>query len=428
MALLAPESNVATDSSSPSASSPRTGLAPLLTSTKNTPSAAKNRFSTFSVQSNASLNHLQHPLSRPQSTAFPQFHSSLAYALVRDFAYPPFHPLHYGPAPPEISGISTPGSDNPRRVSDPNPEYDAARGEWNVGTWDTDPFPNSKYQDKDGPPWSEDDDLASPVVTASRHRKNKSSIPAFDDSRAHSGANGRLSQSLQAEFITLNNAPRRENLEVPGKRSSRLGTLSNRTYDEDRLHGYQEEDSDDERRFSRDYQFTIVSPDEEMHGRAVALFDFKAEGNNELSMREGMIILVSFRQGEGWLVAQDPKTGDAGLVPEEYVRLLRDIEGGYDGLMMTNGDMPDEARTPTQATADLAHEQPPLHSPRESGNSFQPVVSSFSTSRGDLEKFPTHNLNSPILSTPTEHRRNVDELLTSKAANFDTKPKERPTD
>jgi hypothetical protein len=80
------------------------------------------------------------------------------------------------------------------------------------------------------------------------------------------------------------------------------------------------------------YQFTVASLDEEMHGKAVALFDFAHEYENELPLIEGQIIFVSSRRGQGWLIAEDPKTGEAGLVPEEYVRLLKHIDGGrYQG-------------------------------------------------------------------------------------------------
>src|SRR5207253_4723164 len=88
----------------------------------------------------------------------------------------------------------------------------------------------------------------------------------------------------------------------------------------------------DESRYSRDYQFTITSPDEEMHGKAVALFDFERENENELPLVEGQIIWVSYRHGQGRLVAEDPRTQESGLVPEEYVRLLRDIQGGLNSL------------------------------------------------------------------------------------------------
>jgi hypothetical protein len=160
----------------------------------------------------------------------------------------------------------------------------------------------------------------------------------------------------------------------------------------------------DENRYSRDYQFTIASPDEEMHGRAVALFDFAQENENELPLVEGQVILVSYRHGQGWLVAQDPKTGDTGLVPEEYVRLLRDIEGGLHGLMMNGGPDDDtptdsaEAKTPTQ----LEHHPPPSF-PDHAGKKdeyYAPVVSTFSTSREDLEPWPHHLLGSQV-TTPT---------------------------
>ncbi|KAF2859013.1 hypothetical protein K470DRAFT_203213, partial [Piedraia hortae CBS 480.64] len=55
---------------------------------------------------------------------------------------------------------------------------------------------------------------------------------------------------------------------------------------------------------------------------SLALYAFEPENPNELRLTEGQIILVSYRHGQGWLVAEDPKTGEQGLVPEAYVRLL----------------------------------------------------------------------------------------------------------
>ena len=62
--------------------------------------------------------------------------------------------------------------------------------------------------------------------------------------------------------------------------------------------------------------------EDELQGRAVALFDFTPEHENEFALTEGQIIYVSSRHGLGWLVAVDLQGGDCGLVPEEYVRLL----------------------------------------------------------------------------------------------------------
>lgn len=67
--------------------------------------------------------------------------------------------------------------------------------------------------------------------------------------------------------------------------------------------------------------------DESVRGQALALYDFEPENPNELRLREGQTVNVAYRNGHGWLVAEDPTSGEQGLVPEEYVRLVREIEG-----------------------------------------------------------------------------------------------------
>ncbi|ORY80457.1 hypothetical protein BCR37DRAFT_70438 [Protomyces lactucae-debilis] len=64
----------------------------------------------------------------------------------------------------------------------------------------------------------------------------------------------------------------------------------------------------------------------EVHGRAIALFDFTPEHENEFALVEGQQVFISSMHGLGWLVAVDPVTSDCGLVPEEYVRFLGDDE------------------------------------------------------------------------------------------------------
>lgn len=465
----------------------RSVLSPILTAQRQ--AVNRDRFSTFSTHSTSS--NTQVHLSRPQSTAFPHFHSSLSYTLVRDFAYPSFHPLHYGP-PPEQSGVSTPTSDAHRRLSDPPHTWDASKADWSTSVWEAKRLPNLTFIDKDGPPWSEDEDLASPVVTSVRHKKNKSSGPAFDNwpaaadkrrNREKINGNGTLHSGNPKG--TANGDHRLSPLNPTDNghanhRDQVAGTLPRSSYGRDSLQRLGDDDGwdADESRYSRDYQFTIASPDEEMHGKAVALFDFENENENELPLVEGQVILVSYRHGQGWLVAQDPKTNESGLVPEAYVRLLRDIEGGWNGLMNGEGREsvavaePDsaEAKTPTQessvfslaemaATAPISAEKDstatapksvathtpdlapaPVATPtpaptptsatapgrRPSTQHYTPVVSTFSTSREDLERFPTHKLTSP-LATPTELTRprlllddlrvkGVDEQLTEQAA------------
>lgn len=72
-----------------------------------------------------------------------------------------------------------------------------------------------------------------------------------------------------------------------------------------------------------------------IQGKAIALFDFVPENDNEFELKEGQVIWINYRHGQGWLVAaryEDAENEDgtfgvidnelSGLVPEEYVQLL----------------------------------------------------------------------------------------------------------
>lgn len=200
---------------------------------------------------------------------------------------------------------------------------------------------------------------------------------------------------------------------APGQRDSHFAaTLPSRSYNQEEDEEDSQEESDmppnaDESRYSKDYQFTIASPDEEMHGKAVALFDFARENENELPLVEGQVIWVSYRHGQGWLVAEDPKTRESGLVPEEYVRLLREIEGGWTSL---SGEL-DEEVGPSQdplSPVPAAPEQAAASSHPEQSNGSQetekrpPIVSTFSTSSKDLSPYP-HKLASGHAPPPVNH-------------------------
>jgi hypothetical protein len=205
----------------------------------------------------------------------------------------------------------------------------------------------------DGPPYSEDEDLHSPVVT-SRHRKKPSEHNGLVDDRVMSGI-GQTGNNDRGTLVGINpdgsetyyvndgdaseDGPGGEYVTYPANegRYSIMGYNApggQQSYEHDP--GFEsEEEIPGENRYSRDYQFAVGCPDEEMHGKAVALFDFTREHENELPLTEGQVIYVSYRHGQGWLVAEDPKTGENGLVPEDFVRLLREIEGGLTSL---NGD------------------------------------------------------------------------------------------
>ena len=434
--------------------------------------ASKNRLSQYSTTGSIPSR------SRPPSHIFPIFPSSLAYTLVRDFAYPPSHPMHYGP-PPEPSrppsGMTTPSEHHRLSGLSDLPVWDA-KTSWDDRSWSSSGFSSNRPADlpaiqfTDGPPWSEDEDLQSPVVS-SRHRRHKSGsggaygkgrgsrdAPAGPESNGHERGYyvGTSSDGSERYYVNQGNeanGPGGEYVTYPpdqarhgGATSTgsayQLATQQPRQFGEPA--GYGSDDSStcsspgyrntDESRYSRDYQFTITSPDEEMHGRAVALFDFERENESELPLVEGQIIWVSYRYGEGWLVAEDPKTQESGLVPEEYVRLLRDIEGGMTsltGTLNTAGDgspasPSNDVGTPTQAEHSAAQQFP--HSPAlttGSGSStathntastatattttsttangyHQPVLSTFSTSGKDLDPYPQHLLGTQAGQPPPQ--------------------------
>lgn len=417
--------------------------------------------SSYSTTSKLSENR-----SRPVSYAFPAFHSSLAYALVRDFAYPIEHPWHYGP-PPEASeapsGNSTPASERQRRLSDPaSATWEGANLQWSTGPWGDDgiysnqQLPQMAYGD--GPPYSEDEDLHSPVVVSSRHKKHKSTFASSRHSRERGRSPGHyvteedeshLHEGRRSYFAGINgdgmetyyigeedesaDGPGGELVTYPpdqgsasllaphtyanpGHRDSHFAAvLPSRSYmqgehseasDEE---GSGEADPDRDSRYSKDYQFTIASPDEEMHGKAVALYDFARENVNELPLTEGQVIWVSYRHGQGWLVAEDPRTGDTGLIPEEYVRLIRDIEGG---LAYISGEQDEGSATSPVAAAAESNVTPTqidpgrTHTPQNSSGSNggsenrPPIVSTFSTSSKDLKPYPHHILDEQARATP----------------------------
>jgi len=349
--------------------------------------------------------------------------------------------MHYGP-PPEPSrppsGMTTPASES-RRLSDPPVSWDnRTTWEWTADGGYGRGGDLAPIHFSDGPPWSEDEDLHSPVVS-SRHRKHKSTSATMGHGRSRSSRDGDGSSMLSANhydgerryYVSTSgdgseryyvsqggeaNGPGGEFVTYPPEQARHSSAAYQPLDQEPRLYaennsGYRSEsdassvgsspgfNAYDESRYSRDYQFTITSPDEEMHGKAVALFDFKRENENELPLVEGQIIWVSYRHGQGWLVAEDPKTQESGLVPEEYVRLLRDIEGGMTSLVgqVTDGSgTPNEVGTPTQAEhggQTLPAVQSGHAAASNTSNGYhQPIVSTFSTSSKDLDPYPQHLL------------------------------------
>lgn len=255
----------------------------------------------------------------------------------------------------------------------------------------------------DGPPWREDEDLLSPIVTTAKHRKTRSDLDYFSsrsrEVSANSGSGRRTSYAgANQDGSQMYYIDHKEEQEAGGP-GGEIVTLPSeahvppltgnhalgRHYDDSERGSPEYVDADDHR-FSRDYSFSIASPDEEMHGKAIALFDFESENDNELPLIEGQVLWVSYRHGEGWLVAKDPATGEDGLVPEAYVRLEREIQGGFGQLnvqMVQEHDSPSAPETPTVASVNAG-----TRASEGNGSHQYPVVSHFTTSSRDL--LPQH--------------------------------------
>ena len=343
--------------------------------------------------------------------------------------------------------MTTPASESGRRLSDPPNHWgDPNRPAWEA--WGAEGFGRlpglAPVSFGDGPPWSEDEDLQSPVVS-SRHKKHKSTLAAcghrhdhkvpreersasqgsapllkpenYDQERGYyAGTTGDGGERYYVSQGGEANGPGGEYVTYPPEQARhsanvlfQMADQQPRQYAADQQSESSEASSPgfqeyDESRFSRDYQFTITSPDEEMHGKAVALYDFERENENELPLAEGQVIWVSYRHGQGWLVAEDPKTQESGLVPEEYVRLLRDIQGGMSSLtgqVEASANSPNDGGTPTQAEHGNTFGHTSTASNVSNGY-HQPIVSTFSTSSKDLEPFPQHMLGNQASQPPPQ--------------------------
>jgi len=363
--------------------------------------------------------------SRPPSAVYPLFFSSLDHSNVRDFAYLVTNKLHYGPP----AAVEPPPKRSTRAESK---RKEGWRGEPGQGEGSPTNLDLSGTEFADGPPWKEDADLLSPVVRSAKHKKSKSGFSdiegrgrieersgsrrsktggvTHDSGHAGESSTTYAHNGVQSHQPTTSYFPSHDDHDVGDESDD----------DESPAHSPTPFDDEDESRYSRDYQFHIASPDEEMHGKAVALFDFTRENENELPLLEGQVLWVSYRHGQGWLVAQDPKTGENGLVPEEYVRLIRDIEGGLSGLGnhlpgfspgsegQELGLSPDletpvtttsnvETAIPTTAPASM-HERNP--SSVSTAQSYTPIVSHFTTSSKDLEPYAGPRLDKGASPSP----------------------------
>nr|POE99478.1 nap1-binding protein 2 [Quercus suber] len=345
-------------------------------------SYAHNRMSTFSQHSQQSSR------SRPRSIVYPAFHSSLPYALVRDFAYPAFHPMHYGSPPDPPSGSTTPGSDwnASRRSSDPLDVF--GKTAWgNAGPWGGDgvllgdsnegmePLPSTSF--------GEDDDAGPGSAKRGKHRKSKSyaHITDFERGRRRESGHRRISQYSGQQTDPAGRDSLRHSRSYGNsdnnvnRRDSHIAnatTLPPRSFHNSQPAGSSAPnpdhdmplDSEQSAHFHSPQRDSIGPEDEELFaGESLALYSFEPENANELRLSEGQHILVSYRHGQGWLVAEDKETGEQGLVPEAYVRLISDIPN-YDPELRTFVNVEEGAEDEDMGDSPEDHEHD-AHDPDE---------------------------------------------------------------
>lgn len=283
--------------------------------------------------------------------------------------------MHYGAPPNSSSGTTTPGSEwnSGRRLSDPLDGVNNAtnHGNWSAGPFGDgaiygdpesegmDPLPSTSFGDEGS---EAGDELSRSRSTGRRQRKSKSYANMADyergrrrESSGHYHRRSRASGETDAfvfagqqsdpagrdslrQSRTFGNTGLAASAETGGSRrdSHFATTLPSRSFGHRGARAQSSNndpvsdmplDSEIPTSPSHSPQRQSIGPeDEELYaGQSLALYAFEPENPNELRLKEGQIIMVSYRHGQGWLVAEDPETGEHGLVPEAYVRLLSEL-------------------------------------------------------------------------------------------------------
>ena len=236
-----------------------------------------------------------------------------------------------------------------------------------------------------------DDELA---LKKGKHRKSKSYSSISEFERGRRRESGRRSRDAEAGMFFFHGQQTdpagrhslrqsrgqqtNSGVENGDRRDSHFAMLPNRSYH----HAYDPDEQiplDAEPHDSHSPVRDSMGPEDEelFAGPSLALYSFEPENSNELRLVEGQEIMVSYRHGQGWLVASDSRTGEQGLVPEAYVRLIADMPN-YDPETGQFVDM-DELED-SEVMADGAHGYEESEEPRrmadgseESDESDSPV-------------------------------------------------------
>ena len=159
---------------------------------------------------------------------------------------------------------------------------------------------------------------------------------------------------------------------------------------------------------------------EEFPCDAVAIYDFERQNKNELPLVEGQEVWISYRHGQGWLVAENPKTEQRGLVPESYVRLLRDNKEGPGSLTTAqeNGDPSLKVQHEASRKGDteivagaLANDQPKIQDQGSRKATFDRNLEAHMRITGHL--LSTTPISSHTSPTPKQHQNNAPGTLSN---------------
>lgn len=144
-----------------------------------------------------------------------------------------------------------------------------------------------------------------------------------------------LQNGREAEIVQTENSDTMEATET-----TTIGYISIKDYayaDSNPLHyGYFDGDNEEDEMASDsssaentyNKRQSITLPDDYIvNQRAVALYDFEPENDNELRLAEGDIVFISYKHGQGWLVAENESGSKTGLVPEEFVSYIQPEDG-----------------------------------------------------------------------------------------------------
>lgn len=188
---------------------------------------------------------------------------------IKDFAYNIDDPRHFGIYPSDDDADDDEGEEEEEEEDD----HDIK------DTYDHDNNERSPYYEQEG------------IYQSQKARAASTESPLYTDGISASNINTELSAGVGRNCYTISTNDNENNIRNGVEMGFENTRLSNEEESNDILH-------------------------------AVALYEFTPENSNELPLVPDQLLIINYECGDGWLVAHDPSTGQTGLVPSEYIRIL----------------------------------------------------------------------------------------------------------